>query len=303
MSTYSQAQFSKNKSAVTGQKFKLRSGKSIKRREKPINYINSLDLSIGLGGSTYYGELCDGVGCGMRNLLPSFHLGVYYRWSAHLSVRGELGYVPLRGTDVGGEHEKTRGLKFNTTGYELTGTAIYDFVAFRKMYRQRSLISPYALIGIGLYMYEPYATYNGTKYKLRDYRTEESKDYGKATVIIPVGIGIRIPLSPFLEIAGEARYTKTFTDHIDDISNQYPHTDTQNMSQDDLLLADPAASRGDHPTYVGNDKAVRGRPDTKDGYYNFELKIIYTLKVTHQRYNINSNRSKFRMVNGVKKRH
>lgn len=303
VSTYSQAQFSKNKSAVTGQKFKLKSGKKLKRRQKPINYINSIDLSVGTGMSTYYGDLCSGVSCGIKGFMPSIHIGVYYRYSAHFSGRIEFGYLPLRGDDQYGEYADTRGLKFQNNGWEGTGMVIYDFIAFRKMYRQRSIISPYAALGLGLYYYDPFAKYNGGKYDLSNYRTEESKDPGKMTLTIPIGLGLRFALSPFIEVAVEGRFNKTFTDYIDDVSDRYPYTDTQNMNSNDMLLADPAAARGEHPTYVGNRNIVRGNPDTKDGYYNFEVKLIYTWKVTHQRYNINSNRSKFRMVNGVKKRH
>ncbi len=303
MSTYSQAQFSKNKSAVTGQSFKLKRGKVAKRRQKPINYINSIDLSIGIGTSTYYGELCSGVSCGIKNMMPSIHIGAYYRYSEHFSARLEFGYLPLSGDDKYSDYADTRGLKFQNNGWEGTGVVIYDFVAFRKMYRQRSFVNPYIAIGLGLYRYEPFAEYNGIKYNLRNYRTEESKDYGKYTFTIPVGLGVRFSLTPFIELALEARYNKTFTDYLDDVSDKYPSTNADQIGKTESLLSDPAPGRDPNlVSHVGRG-GIRGNPKTKDGYYNFEVKLIYTLKVTHQRYNINSNKSKFRMVNGVKKRH
>ena len=47
-----------NVSAITGQKFKMKSKKL--QKKKQINYINSIKLVAGVGTANYFGDLCNG---------------------------------------------------------------------------------------------------------------------------------------------------------------------------------------------------------------------------------------------------
>jgi hypothetical protein len=95
-------------------------------------------------------------------------------------------------------------------------------------------IHPYFLFGLGVFNYNPQAQYikdDGTAQwvDLRPLRTEgqgmpnypDRKEYGKTSIHIPHGIGIKYFVNRSLGFALEMVLRKTFTDYIDDVSTTY----------------------------------------------------------------------------------
>lgn len=282
------------RSSITGSRFKL---SRKKKGRKPLNYINHLDITGQIGSASALGDLCNGAECIKAS--PLFGLGLQYRYSESLMFRIDGSYIKLRGSDEGGQYE-FRNLSYKSDNAELVATVVYDLLEYNKMYRRRHLISPYLYTGIGLLYYSPKAELNGETHRLRPLQTE-GVEYGSMTVVIPYGFGLRFKASPHINVSTEFGWRYTFTDYLDDVSGTYDPSKAQLQDNDiSKQLADRRTSlESDRGTYHNGQ---RGNPDANDYYFMLSLKASYTLKVTKQRYNINSNVSRFRLIKSIKKK-
>lgn len=275
--------------------------KKMKKKFRPTNFINSINITGQIGLSSYYGDLCDNFDC-MR-FRPNIQAGIQYRISESIALRSEFSVFRLYGSDEGGVYEK-RNLSFRSDNWELNAVAIYDLYHHYKMYIKRHLFSPYGFVGIGVLGYSPKAKYDGEWYKLRPLLTESGKvggTYGKMAFSVPYGGGVRYKLSPHTTLSFEIGYRWTFTDYLDDVSTTYPNVNA--LSGVEKALTDRSAEGG--YTIAKNgivEGRVRGNPDRNDGYFMFGIKVEHVLKVTRQVYNINSNPSRFRLIKSIKKK-
>ena len=258
-----------------------------KRRSNQIEYINSLQLTGGLASGTYFGDLCDKFDCAVFR--PSSSIGVVYRNSERLLLRGEFHYIRLYGTDEKGDN-KSRNLHFGSNNYEGMFGAIYDLIPYERKFRYRATYTPYAHAGIGFTFFSPHAKYDGKWYALRKLETEGVK-YSKVTPTVSYGAGLRFKINPKLNISTEIGYRWTFTDYLDDVSTVYK----DNSEFDDPIAAALAdrtkdadlnwvikGQNFDQTTQTWKAGSQRGNPSRKDGYFLFELKAEYRLMWTTQ---------------------
>ncbi len=87
------------------------------------------------------------------------------------------------------------------------------------------IVNPYVFGGLGFTTLSPTAELNGTRYTLRDYQTEDVA-YSGATMITPVGAGVRFEFTRRIGMSLEAGYRFTFSDYLDDVSARYINTTT-----------------------------------------------------------------------------
>lgn len=282
------------KSTITGNRFKVKNKSNVR---KPLNYINSLKLIGSISSATYLGELCQGAAC--IKITPSLGVGIQYRLNESFSFRGEFSYIRLSGSDQGGEHE-TRNLSFFSNTLDVAATVVYDIFSYNKMYRRRSLISPYIAVGLGFHTVNPKATYEGETYNLRKLQTE-GYEYRGISMSVPYGIGARVKVHPLVDISLEANWRLTFTDYLDDVSGSY-YTGLQTLPEDDIrrVLGDRRQTERLTPRQLSGTQ--RGNPNSNDAYFMLSAKVDYTLKVTKQRYSISSNTSRFRLIKSIKKK-
>ncbi|MFN3403049.1 MAG: DUF6089 family protein [Cytophagaceae bacterium] len=220
----------------------------------------SLTANIGL--STYYGDLCDKFSC--MQFRPNFGVGALIRVAPHWHARLDVNYFRLSSRDV---WEK-RNLGFRSGNLELFAAGQFDYYEYTKHFRKRKLLNPYGFMGLGVCFFYPRGQYDGKWYYLRKHQTEGVR-YGQATVIIPVGIGVRIKFQRHLDFMAEAGYRFTFTDYLDDVSSkQFKPKDTF----DDEVSAG-LSNRSSHPN---SHRWQRGNPDKNDGYFIFQVKARYT---------------------------
>ena len=265
------------------------------RKPKPANFVNAISITGQIGGSSYYGDL--------RKKVTNFDLkhnifaGIQYRVSESISVRAELGWFRLSGTDEGGDNA-SRNLSFRSDNYEINAVAIYDIFHQYKIFHKRHMVNPYAFLGFGAVFYNPKAELDGEWHKLRPLQTE-GEEYGSATMVIPFGLGLRFKFTPHLSFGVEGRYTWTFTDYLDDVSTDY----AGDASFSDPTARELADRRSEvNPGAGGKAGGIRGNPDDNDGYFIFGIKMEYVIKVPRQSYNINKNPSRFRVIKSIKKR-
>lgn len=294
-----EAQYRKNRSSVTGSKFRPKV-----KRKKPRNYINSIKGDLMLGYATYSGDLCDGMDCFDPQIATT--LGLTYRMTESLSLRAGLSWFRLAGDDSKSEDvwRKRRNLHFRSENIEFAVVAKYNIFQYHKMYRRRQTFSPYVFLGVGANYFIPKAELEveGSTdwYNLRDYKTE-GEEYSKIAFVIPYGAGITVKVSPHLDLLIDVGFRLAFTDYLDDVSNSYAIQ--SELSSVGKALSDRTNEYdGFAVSTVDRSNKLRGGADKRDGYYMTRIGLSYTLKVTKQSYNINSNVSRLRIIKSIKRK-
>jgi hypothetical protein len=240
---------------------------------RQLNYIKIVG---GLGVANYYGDLCHSFDCYVYR--PNTSIGAYFRYNYNWSFRAEVNYFRMYGTDVGGKWFY-RNLTFRSNNFEISAVAIYDIFKYNRNFLTRKKITPYLFGGVGMLYFEPYGELNGSWYKLRPLQTEGVK-YLPMTMTIPFGGGLRYKLNPLTDISFEIGYRKTFSDRIDDVSENF-------VAHNDPLTQALMDKRGlvDDPRHKGRSFKVganRGNPSKKDGFMNFGFKVEYKIANTRQ---------------------
>lgn len=231
----------------------------------------SLLFTAGVNTSTYYGDLKDDGD--IFDVKPSLSLGLLYYVSKRVGVRGEFSWVTLSGSDANSKDEgrADRNLSFTSSNYEFNVSAVVNLIPQGGRFYQRPPFNLYGFIGVGGLYFNPKAELDGTKYALKPLQTE-GVSYSTFTPIIPYGIGGKIKINPFFNLAVEAGWRKTFTDYIDDVSTKY---------LDNASFTDPVAQRlADRRPEIGLEVkpagSIRGGK-SKDAYMLFSARIEYYL--------------------------
>ncbi len=295
-----EAQYRNTRSSVTGSKFRPRI-----KRKKPRNYINSIKGDFMLGYAAYSGDLCSGMDCLDPQIATT--LGLTYRLNESLSLRAGLSYLRLTADDKNTEvlGRKRRNLHFRSDNIDFSVVARYDIFEHHKMYRRRGPFAPYIYLGLGFVHFTPKAELNGQWYDLSEFNTE-GVDYSNVAFIIPYGFGLTIKASPHLDFLVDIGMRYAFTDYLDDVSDKYAvqselSTIGQQLS-DRVNEFNGVGTTSNATGYVDRSGAKRGGAETKDGYYMARLGLSYTLQVTRQSYNINSNVSRLRIIKSIKRK-
>ena len=238
-----------------------------------IRRDRSLIALVGLNSSTYYGDLKDDTD--ILDVKPSLSLGLMTAVTNRISVRGEFSWITLSGSDADSKDEGkiTRNLSFASSNYELSVSGIVNLIPhYGGRFYQRANYNVYGFLGVGGLYFNPKATLDGKKYALQPLQTE-GFDYSRFTLVIPYGLGGKIKLTPFINLALEIGWRKTFTDYIDDISTTF----VDNASFTDPIARQLADRRPEIGLPVLNAGRKRGEPSNKDSYMLISLRVEYYL--------------------------
>ena len=195
-------------------------------KAKAQSYFTKTEVGVAVGGSQYFGDLNDrygfksiGLAGGiyMRRKLSNYiavKLGAYYT---------NVGYDDKYNSDP---YQTTRNLNFKSDVIELSFQAEFNFFRFitgDKNYR----FTPYLTGGAGVFYYDPYTTYNGSKYYLRPLGTEgqnlghADRKYTNYSPCFPIGAGVKFWITAGLNLSLEISDRLTKTDYLDDVSTTY----------------------------------------------------------------------------------
>lgn len=227
---------------------------------------------VGLNTSTYYGDLKDDSD--VIDAKPSLSLGLMTGVSRRLYLRGEFSWISLSGRDLpdAGSGRAGRNLSFKSNNYEFNISGLWHFVPHKRRFYQRSNFNGYLFLGVGGLYFNPKATLDGVEYALQPLQTE-GVAYSRFAFVIPFGIGAKMKLTPFANLAIEVGWRKTFTDYLDDVSTV--HVDPASLANPVARrLADRRPELGLPTVRPGN---KRGNPDEKDAYMLLSAKIEYYL--------------------------
>lgn len=224
--------------------FAQRLGKRTGENNKYISY------GFAINAFNYVGELDPGpsiISPSVRFTRPSISATIAKRWRPALTLRAALTYGRIQGDDYisanrqsKNEPRKIRNLNFRNDIFELKGDIVYDLIPHHRTYQKRPDFVPYAFIGLAAFYHEPYGQVpdgfdqGGRWIKLRPLRTE-GRRYAPVQVAVPFGLGMRYKLSKQWDLAFEVGWRHTFTDYLDDVSQEYG--DPMQMSEQARLMA------------------------------------------------------------------
>ena len=125
----------------------------------------------------------------------------------------------------------------------------------------------YVTAGVAGFYYNPKSVApDGSLVALRPLKTEGqglpngADEYGKFSVAIPVGFGVRKSLNRTIGIKLELTHRFTFTDYIDDVSTNYYSTSVLATEVGGLSPYFSNPELGEKPGFVTQAGQQRGRP-------------------------------------------
>lgn len=259
--------------------------------------------SVGVGTSTYYGDLQDPGD--YMDAKPSLAIGLQRFYTNRIAARLEATYFRLSGDDSDAEAQGrvVRNLSFRSDNIEVNLVGILNAFPKGRRFYQRPPLNPYGFAGIGVIYYNPKAKipdedWNGNRLLNAGKYTElqplqtEGVSYQRFAIVVPFGFGVKYKISPFTNIALEGGYRLTFTDYLDDVSTTYQ---LHNSIEDPLTqaLADRRHEIDLAPLGLEEDH-IRGNPDENDGYFLLSIKLEYYLPTQILNFNKKNNRKRYK---------
>jgi hypothetical protein len=231
------------------------------------------EIGIMLGGSYYIGELN-----------PTRHFssltrpagGIAYRhnFNMRFAVAGTAYFGSVQGIDARSSsfEQQQRNLSFRSNVYELAARGEFNFIEY-KIGDDRHQFTPFMFLGIGLFNFNPKASFGNQWVALQPLHTEgQKKAYSKVQLSIPFGAGVRINLAKRIGLLAEWGMRKTFTDYIDDVSTVYANP--ADLAEYGALSAAVADRSNVGASNIGRQ---RGNPRNKDWYSFAGLTLTFQL--------------------------
>ena len=302
--------------------------------DKKYNY-----LAFSINAFNYFGDLAPlsrRLSTDISFTRPGFGVEFGHRFGPRYTLRGAFTYGTLRGDDFesadpGDEDARfryVRNLHFRNRIKELTITAMFDLLKNEGSYISRVQFTPYAFAGLTVFHHNPQAYVNenssvpeaGSWVDLEPLGTEGQysnlpddavnsgiDSYSLWQIAIPLGIGVRYRLNQVFDLSFEVGLRYTFTDYLDDVSQNYvdPSLLPNDLSRE---LADrsrettAAVSNSERDFTAINATAfdrdgdgffdgygtefrdnIRGNKDDNDQYFVTTIKLAYIIGATFRR--------------------
>ncbi len=236
--------------------------------------IDALPQELEYGGwagvANYIGDLNSNASFEMMG--PAGGLFFRYNLGTRFSFKQGLNYGRVAYDDAISEFpfQKARNLSFRSDIYDFSSTVEFNFFKYDREKRHLSF-TPYLLIGISVFYYNPKTEYEGAIHALQPLQTE-GESYSLVSVGFPIGGGFKYSFTPYWAIGIEGGIRKTFTDYLDDTSTGYPG----NLSDGSLAsaLSDRSGEVTDPP--IGYEGKQRGFSERNDDYLFVGISISYS---------------------------
>jgi hypothetical protein len=150
-------------------------------------------------------------------------------------------------------------------------------------------LSPYIILGVGYFSFDPQGNLDGNWYSLKPLHTEgegfkeypDKKNYQLSQLNLLGGLGLRYELTDMFNVRLELVQRKLFTDYLDDVSTTYidPNLFYTYLPANMAVIAQRLANRKAelNPTDITNVGDQRGNSSNKDSYFTIQLKVGMTL--------------------------
>lgn len=233
---------------------------------------NKWELGLKLGGSNYHGDLA-------REIVPeetNISAGIFgqYNFNKYWSMRSGFQYGRISGSDQNFKEYELRNLSFRSNLFEFSTDFTFNFLPFGNyVVTQRN--TPYVFLGAAVTYHNPKTYYNNKWYDLQPLRTEGQDKYSLIQFVVPFGGGYKHKIGRNWTIAYELGWRKTFTDYLDDVSQQYPDLEEHSNSFGSISsnLSDRSIEIAGE--YLSNPGANRGDDNLNDYYFFGVVCITY----------------------------
>lgn len=237
-------------------------------------YAQEMEVGGMAGGMYYLGELNPGKQFFFTR--PAFGGLVRFNQDDRWSFRLQFLHGSIAGDDAVSLANEARNLRFRSAINEISIVGEFNFLPFF-VGSKNNYFSPYLFAGPAYFTFNPKAPYDGSYFELRGLGTEGAIDnyklYGIAAVF---GFGIKYSLTDRLGLGLEWGLRKTFTDYLDDISENYYIDFTTIPDLNDIgapeYLSDPSPTK--HSPGM-----QRGNPQNNDWYAFAGLTITYRFRL------------------------
>ncbi|MGV6860134.1 MAG: DUF6089 family protein [Putridiphycobacter sp.] len=222
--------------------------------------------------------------------------GGFLRWRFHpvLAYQVALTYARIQGDDKNSLNRARlgRNLSFKNDLIMINNKLEYypPFLTVAdvgKSGRYRTDFKTYFFTGVGAFYHSPKAEYDGQKYKLRPLMTE-GKKYSPVSISIPIGTGFYFTYKRQHRFGFEMSWNMTFTDYLDDVSQEYVSPDQMSSDPMAAVLANRNPELGSYdnmypaPANYGFFTTAytnrRGDPTDKDNFMMISISYSYVIR-------------------------
>jgi hypothetical protein len=250
------------------------------------SFFTGEEYGFAVGGSQYFGDLNDNYG--FYFVRPAGGVFARIHLSPYVATRFTANYTKVGYNDAfsSNSYNKKRNLNFQSDIVEVAFQTEFNFMRFTTG-ELHSRFTPYITLGVGAFYYNPYTTYNGVRYNLKQVGTEgqyvgyEGRIYSNFNICFPLGIGVKYWVVPGVNVGFEIAHRLTLTDYLDDVSTTY--VDRKLFEGADpsnppvaYYLQDRSTEKGGDP--LGRDGKQRGNSATKDQYMMFMFNLSFQFK-------------------------
>ncbi len=238
--------------------------------------VSSQGFEVGVmaGVSSYQGDLAPS---NLKTSLGKFHaaFGAFGRYNINKYFTAKLGinYGTISGDDA--KEGRKRNLSFRSNLLEFAVTGEWNILGYQP-YALERVFTPYLFVGIGLFHYNPRAQYDGEWVELQPLGTEGQgmtgfpAKYSLVEIAVPFGGGLKYAINDQWNVGIEFGFRKTFTDYLDDVSEDY--VDEEQLIAGNGELAAALANRSGEPIQGGT---RRGNDSISDWYLISGISVSY----------------------------
>lgn len=218
--------------------------------------LSKVELGLNMGSFIYTGDLTPSAAGSTKT--PGFCLGVFANriLSRSFSLRTNLAIGKLRGDDAKysfPEWRQQRNFNFSSPAVELSELLVWDVLGKNNTQENSHGLSPNLFGGAGytfLKIRRDWSNFNSEYFSTEPtlqagLTVDAAQSPPKGIFVLPVGMGIKLPVSQKIALSAETSYRFTFTDYLDGFSHA-------------------------------------ANPDKKDYYYNYSVGLVYKLGVKNR---------------------
>ena len=227
-----------------------------------------------------------------KNSKPSFGAYIMAMYREKIGVRLEATFGEVTGADStlknynnpGSRYESNLSFKSKIADIQL-GLEIHPLMFLNYDDVEPPRFSPYTVLGVGYYSFDPQAQLNGQWYSLQPLRTEgqgfseyaDRTPYKLSQFNIAAGLGVKYEISSLFNARLEVNHRFLFTDYLDDVSTTYidPSLFQRYLPANVATVAQQLHNRKRElkPTAVTNPGDQRGSPTSNDAFFTIQLKV------------------------------
>ena len=182
-----------------------------------------------------------------------------------------------------GRYERNLSFKSKIADFQLA-VEIHPLM-FKNYDDEPPVLSPYAIAGVGYYLFDPQAKLNGQWYALQPLKLEGQgfKEYPDRTpyklsqLNFAAGLGMKYEINDMFNARFELVHRFLTTDYLDDVSTNYidPNLFYNYLPTNLAAIAQQLYNRKNelNPSDVTNIGDQRGDPKDKDAFFTIQLKF------------------------------